>query len=77
MDNLNEPTNEPTPEQWNKIMRPSGVSCQSCLKEINFGEDVIEVRVGKLEALCNNRVKTGWITKEFFHKGCDIAVRGL
>ena len=50
--------------------------CQSCGKEIDYNEDVIEVRIGKLRAVVRYD-KTSWNEKLFFHKSCNIAIPNL
>lgn len=61
-------------------MTTSKQVCQCCGKDINYDEEVVEIRLGLLRYTCNHD-KTDWSNKKyggegrmFFHRACDVAI---
>jgi hypothetical protein len=49
--------------------------CESCGKEIDYGEEVICVEYGKLWSTAHPHNKVSKPIKNWFHKNCDVAIR--
>jgi len=63
------------PKDKNELKFESRQCCQSCGKRLFYGDEVIEIRSGKLNANVRYDI-TRWNEKLFFHKDCDIAIPG-
>lgn len=49
--------------------------CQNCMRKIYVGDDAVQINYGKMRCTAHPQYKVSSTDCDFFHRGCDIAIR--